>query len=97
MNMEKKAYNKEEIEAQLNEWKKRIEELRSIVEDAREDIKIGVLGDLEKMENQRAVIKNRLIKLNEEKEEWEDIESSIGDALVHIKNVWDQTHNKYNF
>jgi chromosome segregation ATPase len=97
MNMEKKSYNKEEIEKELNEWQKRIEHLRSKVEDARDDIKIGILGDLEKMENQRATIKNKLVNLNETNEEWEDIEASIGDALVQIKNVWDRTNSKFNF
>jgi chromosome segregation ATPase len=97
MNMEKKSYNKEEIEKELNEWQKRIEHLRSKVEDARDDIKIGILGDLEKMENQRATIKNKLVNLNEANEEWEDIEASIGDALVQIKNVWDRTNSKFNF
>ncbi|HET6245158.1 MAG: hypothetical protein H0V01_06590 [Bacteroidetes bacterium] len=94
--MEKKTFNKEEAEVELNQWKERIKQLRMNIEQARDDIKVDILGDLEKLENQQAVIKNKLIHLNEGKQKWDDIEASIGDALYQIKNTYNKANSKYN-
>ncbi|MDQ3191185.1 MAG: hypothetical protein M3Q58_06305 [Bacteroidota bacterium] len=94
--MEKKRFNKEEAEAELNKWKERISQLRSNIHHAKEDIKVDVLGDIEKLENQEAVIRNKMIRLNENKQSWEDLEASIGDALFQIKSEYNKANSKYN-
>ncbi len=94
--MEKKTFNKEEAEAELNQWKEKIDQLRANIEHAKADIKVDVLGDLDKMENHEALIKNKLVHLNEGKQSWEDVEASIGDALFEIKSTYNKANLKYN-
>ncbi len=94
--MEKKGFNKEEVEKQLNQWNDRISQLRANIQHAKDDIKVDVLGDLDKMENHEAEVRNKMVKLNEGKEKWEDIESSIGESLYQIKSVYDKASSKYN-
>lgn len=94
--MERKVFNREEAESELNKWKEKINQLRTQIEHSKEEIKIDVLGDLEKLENQEAKIKNKLIQLNEGKNQWEDIEASIGDALFEIKSTYEKANSKHN-
>ncbi len=94
--MEKKRFNREEAEAELNQWKERINQLRSNIHHAKEDIKVDVLGDIEKLENQEATIRNKMIHLNEGKQSWEDIQATIGDALFQIKSTYNKANSKYN-
>jgi chromosome segregation ATPase len=94
--MENKGFNREEAEKQLNEWKERINQLKANIQNAKDDIKVDVLGDLEKMENHEAEIRNKMVKLNEGREKWEDIESSIGEALYKLKSSYDKTNSRYN-
>ena len=94
--MERKVFDREEAEAELNKWKEKINQLRAQIEHSKEEIKIDVLGDLEKLENQEAKIKNKLIQLNEGKNQWEDIEASIGDALFEIKWTYEKANSKHD-
>jgi hypothetical protein len=57
---------------------------------------VDVLGDLSKMENHEAELRNKMVKLNKGEEKWEDIESSIGDSLYQIKSAYEKANSKYN-
>jgi predicted nucleic acid-binding Zn-ribbon protein len=95
--MENQGYDREKVESELNEWRKRIDLMYTQILNIREESKIDVLGDLQKMENHEAEIKNKLVKLNKEEEQWKDIETSIGDALIQIKDAYEKAKKKFNF
>jgi hypothetical protein len=95
--MENQNYDREKIESELNEWRKRIEQMYTQILDIRDESKIDVLGDIRKMENHEAEIKNKLVQLNEGENKWEDIENSIGAALTQIKDAYEKAYKKFNF
>jgi chromosome segregation ATPase len=94
VDMENGKYNREDAEKQWNEFQEKIDGLKKRIDTAKEGIKVDVLGDLKKLENQEAELKHDFVKLNEGKEHWENIEESINYALIQLKTEYEKINSK---
>jgi nucleotide-binding universal stress UspA family protein len=87
----RKAYQ-EKIEAQLNEWGTKIDELKAKAEKSKAELKIKYEKQIEELRNQQGVAQQKLLELKKSGEKaWEGLKTGMEKSLEELKGSLDRT------
>ncbi|MDY6847716.1 MAG: hypothetical protein SV239_01090 [Thermodesulfobacteriota bacterium] len=93
---EKKEIYRAKIEAQLDEWGARIDQLKAKAKQADADMRIKLDEQIQSLKKRREDLRGRLDELKKSSgDAWHSISEGIDHAMDDLKGAWEEARKKF--
>jgi uncharacterized protein YdaT len=91
--MDKKEEYRERLEAQLKEWKAKIDGLEARTSMASSEAKAELMKEIEELRRKKAVVKEKLQKSGGEA--WDTAKEGVEKAATELKHAFDKAVSRF--
>ncbi|NVN92727.1 MAG: hypothetical protein HXX11_19320 [Desulfuromonadales bacterium] len=94
--MDKKDAYREKLDAQLKEWKIKIDQLESRVASASSEVKDELIKEIEGLRRQKTVVREKWNELQKTGgETWDKMKDGLEKASTELKETLDKVINRF--